>query len=354
MPKFSLLCLAALLAAAAGCCTHVPPRPNEPTAHYQMGDSFVLAGEQPGRLQFLPTSLPPIKVRSTYLDRQPDTIQYQENRDFVIDYQSGTIRRTSASSIPDYSTNMLYGKTNFDHSQFAGYGNKPFLVYADYAHKEKATSLIQPSQKKLLPHTYKKLRGGEKLKIVAYGDSITAGGEATQPGLIYWQRWANELQRKYPRAKIEAINGATGGDTTRNGIERLQAKVLDQQPDLVIIAFGMNDNNVAPFGVPLEEFKRNLGVIIDRIQSGTKAEIILVSAFPPNPNWRFGSKQMANYAGATGQVAREKRCAFADVYPNWITVAARKQPEDLLGNNINHPNDFGHWIYFQVMNNLGL
>ena len=30
-----------------------------------------------------------------------------------------------------------------------------------------------------------------------------------------------------------------------------------------------------------------------------------------------------------------------------MSIAARKKPEDLLGNNINHPNDYGHWVYFR-------
>jgi len=25
-----------------------------------------------------------------------------------------------------------------------------------------------------------------------------------------------------------------------------------------------------------------------------------------------------------------------------------------LANNINHPNDFGHWIYFQALEGIGL
>ena len=60
------------------------------------------------------------------------------------------------------------------------------------------------------------------------------------------------------------------------------------------------------------------------------------------------------YADATEQVAREKHCAFADVYHLWQQLAARKKPEDLLGNNINHPNDYGHWIYFRALLSLRL
>ncbi len=63
---------------------------------------------------------------------------------------------------------------------------------------------------------------------------------------------------------------------------------------------------------------------------------------------------MAAYAAATEQVAREKQCAFADVYHVWMSMGERKKPEDLLGNNINHPNDFGHWLYLQAFETLRL
>ena len=90
------------------------------------------------------------------------------------------------------------------------------------------------------------------------------------------------------------------------------------------------------------------------IRAQTGAEIILFSAFPPNPHWKFGSHHMADYAAVTAEVAKEMNCAYADIFDNWQTLAARKKPEDLLGNNINHPNNFGHWIYFRVFNQLGL
>jgi acyl-CoA thioesterase I len=81
---------------------------------------------------------------------------------------------------------------------------------------------------------------------------------------------------------------------------------------------------------------------------------VLFSAFPPNPKWHYGSHHMEAYAAATEQVAREKQCALAAVYPVWMSLAARKAPEDLLANDINHPNDFGHWLYFQAFQAMGL
>ena len=54
------------------------------------------------------------------------------------------------------------------------------------------------------------------------------------------------------------------------------------------------------------------------------------------------------------RVAAETDCAFADVYTRWQALNGRKKPEDVLGNNINHPNDYGHWIYFTVLESIGL
>jgi lysophospholipase L1-like esterase len=187
---------------------------------------------------------------------------------------------------------------------------------------------------------------------VAFGDSITNGGDATRPELIFWRRWVDGLRQKYPSASITAVNGATGGDTITRGLQRLQARVIDVRPDLVVIGFGMNDHNTR--GVPLPDFERQLTEMITRIRTSTSAEIVVCSTFPPNPRWTHGSQRMAEYAAATAGVAGAMRCAYADVFSNWQTMMARKKPEDILANNINHPNDFGHWIYYRVFDALGL
>lgn len=316
------------------------------------GDSVVLVGDAPSFLCHVPAAGCAVRVRNTYLPGLTNTIDYVEGRDYLLDRATGTIRRGPESRIPDFGTNILYGREQFDHSKFPGYGNTAFFAFIDYSFRKNAVWPVEPRQAEFLSSTRRKLARGGKVKIVAYGDSITAGGEATRPDLIFWRRWAEELRRKYPRAKITDINGATGGDTTAQGLQRLQTKVLDEKPDLVLIAFGMNDHNIG--SVPVPRFESNLTEMISRIRASTSAEIILLSAFPPNPKWKFGSHHMEDYAVATARVARQNKCAYADVYDNWVSLAERKKPEDLLGNNINHPNDFGHWIYLRALEELGL
>lgn len=342
-----------LLLAVAGAATFLAGCATDPRHHpeAQVGESVVFIGEEPAALAHPPVRGQPLVVRNTY---QPsaDSLTYVEGRDFVVDYAAGTVRRTPDSRLPDFRRNMLFGQEGFDHSKFPGFGNAGYFAFVDYSFVPVAAWPVQARQTDLLPSTQARLQAGRALKIVAYGDSITAGGDASKPGLIFWQRWADELQRNHPTAHVTAVNGATGGDSTVQGLERLQAKVLDEKSDLVLLGFGMNDHNVG--GVPIPQFEENLKQMIARIRNEARAEVVLVSAFPPNPKWKFGSHRMGDYAEATRRVAQEAACAYADVFTNWQAVVARKKPEDLLGNNINHPNDFGHWIYFRVLDALGL
>ena len=347
-PKPSSLLLTAAITATllTGCVTGPKGR-----LAREFGESIVFVGEEPAALAHIPRPGQPFSVRSTY-QHQSGTTEYVEGPDFVVDYSRGTLRRTPDSRLPDFRKNVLFGQENFDHGKFPGFGNGGYFGFVDYSFSQIEPWPVQAQQIKLLGATRKKLRAGQELKIVAFGDSITAGGDASKPELIFWRRWADQLQRNYPKARVTAVNGATGGDSTVQGLQRLESKVLQENPDVVLVGFGMNDHNVG--GVPIPQFEKNLHEMIGRIRDSTHAEVVLFSTFPPNPKWKFGSHRMEEYAAATARVAREAACAYADVFRNWQSLAVRKKPEDLLGNNINHPNDFGHWIYFRVLSGLGL
>jgi acyl-CoA thioesterase-1 len=316
------------------------------------GESLVLPGEEPGRLALRPIRHGSVVVRSQYDPAAPGCRTYQEGFDYSVDYASGTVRRLPGSAIPDYRRNITFGLPKFDHNDHPGFGNYRDFIYVDYAHQDPLMWPVQQSQAALLPRTTARLREGRSLSVSAFGDSITAGGDATAPGLIYWERWLTALRRRYPGASIRGENAATGGDTTMHGLHRLEEKVLARKPDLVLVAFGMNDQNVG--GVPEPVFRENLELMVERIRSATGAEVILLSSILPNPAWKYTSGRMEAYGRLTEEVARAKACAFADVLGNWKTFVDRKKHEDLLANNVNHPNDFGHWIYYQVLEQLGL
>jgi len=91
-----------------------------------------------------------------------------------------------------------------------------------------------------LPRVARKLHAGEPITIVALGSSSTAGYGTSSSAYTYPSRLAEQLRRKYPRARISVINRGMGGQEVPQMMERLQSSVLDSSPDLVIWQLGTN------------------------------------------------------------------------------------------------------------------
>jgi lysophospholipase L1-like esterase len=274
-------------------------------------------------------------------------VVYEEGRDFVVDYGKGTISRTADSRIPDYSTHVLYDLKDFDHTKFTDWGNHKFFVWADYE-TTNGKAWAQPNdQSQYLASVRRKLEAGGPFKIASYGDSITAGGEASEEQFRFQQRYAQHLRTLFPKAEITVQDVSISGYSSQQGIDWFD-KYLGtvEKPDLVLVGFGMNDHNIG--GPEPAEFERRIVALVELIRERKGADVILFSAFPPNENWHYGTHRMGEFATATKQAAAEAKCAYVDVFSTCQMVLARKDQSSLLGNNINHPNDFGHWLYEQA------
>jgi acyl-CoA thioesterase I len=312
------------------------------------GESLVLASTISGKLCFDSITRKSVVVRSTYLTNDAMCKVYSEGIDYIVDYRYGEIKRTINSSIPDYSENPLYGKKDFDQTQYSNYSNHPYFIWIDYTTKNGQQLAIPNDQGKYLVNFRKKIELGLPVTLVSYGNSITAGGEASSTELRFQYRWVNYLKRIFPKADIKIEDVSIPGYTSKQGIELWDDYIGKTSPDLVIVGWGMNDHNILSVGgnTP-EQFKKNLVILVGMIKERKKAEVILYSSCPPNDDWHFGSHSMELYAEATKQAALESNCAYVDVYNTWKIVLERKDQSSLLGNNINHPNDFGHWLYEQ-------
>jgi lysophospholipase L1-like esterase len=336
-----------LLTAAEGSATPVKP------VRVQ-GESLVLVKTEPGKLCFDKVVKGSLVLRSTYAADKEGSIVFTEGADYVVDYAKGTIARTEGSRIPDFSTNMLYGQEDFDHTKFPGFTNHPWFVWADYQTMHAKPWARPNDQTKYLVETKRKLAAGGPFKIATCGDSITFGGEASETKYRFQWRYAAHLQAEFPKAQIEVQDVSISGYSSQQGIDWFD-KYLGtvDRPDLVLVGFGMNDHNIG--GPEPDKFTANLVEIVRLVREHKPgAEIILYSCFPPNDKWHYGRHRMADFAKATRQAAQEAGCAYADVFDTWDMVLQRKDQSSLLGNNINHPNDFGHWMYEQAFEAMGL
>jgi acyl-CoA thioesterase-1 len=75
------------------------------------------------------------------------------------------------------------------------------------------------------------------------------------------------------------VNASVSGDTSRNGLSRIDAVLKDHHPEIVIIALGGNDGLR---GIPFREIESSLAGIIERCKRNN-TEILLVGVrLPPN------------------------------------------------------------------------
>ncbi len=108
--------------------------------------------------------------------------------------------------------------------------------------------------------------------IVAFGDSLTFGY-----GVDEENKWTNILARALG---CRVINSGICGNTSSEGLCRIEEDVLKYRPDYVIINFGMNDHFIKTDGskeakVSLKKFEQNLEEMIYLIKENKSVPILV-------------------------------------------------------------------------------
>lgn len=79
------------------------------------------------------------------------------------------------------------------------------------------------------------------------------------------------------------INSGVPNENTRHLLKRVNADVLNQQPDLVIIMIGANDTIESTDLVPLDEYRENLTALVKSIQHAGSLIMLLTLPFCYEP-----------------------------------------------------------------------
>lgn len=200
-------------------------------------------------------------------------------------------------------------------------------------------------QKRFIKRTVADLQDGCGVTIVVFGDSITAGYAVRRGFPSFWKEM---LERRYPDARIELINSGISGETSMDGLARLDWSVLSYEPDLVTINFGIND---CVLGLGLEEFEMNFVEMIRRIRAGPGSEILLLSSQPlETPPY---DRMVLDYYQAIERVARELEVGFLDVYGAWMERVRQGTPlASLILPGLDHPNEAGYRIIAEELMKL--
>jgi len=282
---------------------------------------------------------------------RPDTIltvsrasgaeTFREGVDYGIDHTRGRITRLPESRMPEIGRDAVAAEGAPLHHH---------VVDITYTHAADRESWRPTNAAGALPRLARLLQRGEPLTMCVIGDSIAEGYDSSgfhgwppqQPGFA--RLVARGLEEEYGGA-VDLRNLAIAGSTAADA---LWAQVGDAfaAPDLAIVAFGMNDASYAD----APEFSANIAAVLKRIRDAApRAEVVLVTPMLPTAacSWVVHAR-FEEYRAALARLTGDG-VALADVTATWTRIVARKNPLDLSGNGLNHPNDFGHRVYAQVI-----
>ena len=201
-----------------------------------------------------------------------------------------------------------------------------------------------------LPRFSRLLRTREAAcRITWLGDSISEGYNASgflklPPYQPPFAELVAEALRDFFSVNLDFRNHARNGAATGYPLSD-PSIFLPDKPDLLVIAFGMNDLAVAG---GLKTYLDNIREIIRlNREVSPETEYLLVSPMSGNPEWRNTPVEMTkSFAEALRGLAENSgpEIGFADIFPVWSSLLQRKNFFDLTGNGVNHPNDYGHKV----------
>lgn len=181
--------------------------------------------------------------------------------------------------------------------------------------------------------------------IVCLGDSVTGVYYHTGGWGAYPEMLEVALKRLHPKSTIKVINAGISGQTTENGLARLDADVLSKKPDLVTVSFCLNDVT----RIPIDIYKKNLIETVNRCRAA-KAQVVLCT---PNAVIDTGGRprsKLIQYCEILHQVGREMSVPVCDQYQ---AGEAHRQRDPwgwrlTLSDEI-HPNMDGHKLMAQEL-----
>lgn len=348
-----------------------------------------------GKEDRLPLLFQPTQI--LYVSSYDGSVTYENGVDFFVT-PDGKISLTENTRIPFITAEEFYHNDPTSILKTMRNGKEVFTYWGDgdlmtkyqicvtYSHAGADGAYRPPCRRHSFEKLISKLRGGEDITILVFGDSITTGATCSynfgappfMPSYaqltvdyiaqrygytVNYIKTELEKQVKVPdetsvfgnRGFINYINTAVGGWNSAHAVEHFDERVGKWAEkygcDLFIFAFGMNDGSRTP-----AELCSNFKNVFDRLLDITpSASILAVSTMLPNTEATNGWYKNQNvYEDEMLSLAKEYEnsgvsCVVAPVTSMSRFVAERKRFRDHSANNINHPNDFMMRLYAQTV-----
>ena len=180
------------------------------------------------------------------------------------------------------------------------------------------------------------------------------------PEETYHRIFHRDLESFFPNSTINLTNSGISGETATQALTRFERDVLNYYPDLLLIAFGLNDSTLGRDEI--SGFSSAIREMIQTIKSRGSTTIVLLT--PPfmatartyriHPQHEEAAEIiirtqtegiLGDYAQALRDLAKAENVLLADVYAEWSRL--QKMGTDLnswLANGLNHPDVRGHQL----------
>jgi lysophospholipase L1-like esterase len=215
------------------------------------------------------------------------------------------------------------------------------------SYPEKAKPKPAPAEQ-LVPKALQKLRTGKKLRILAWGDSVTVGTYVPDPA---HERWQEQFV-----ADIELVTEAWGGRNTGSYLaeppgseHNYREKVLGAKPDLIVSEF-VNDAGLNP-----QQVEERYSALLKDFQS-IGAEWIILTPHYVRPDWmglnreRDIDKDPRPYVAGLREFAARHQVALADASLRYGRLWRQGIPyTTLMLNSINHPDAHGMRLFAEAL-----
>jgi len=238
-------------------------------------------------------------------------------------------------------------------------GPEHLFPILETAYPEPPKSSPAPAER-WLPRTLKKLQTGERLRVLAWGDSVTVGTYVPDWEHNRWQeQFVARLRQRFPKANLELVTEAWGGRNTSSYLgeppgspHNYREKVLGAKPDLIVSEF-VNDAGLNPPQVE-ERYRKLLGDF-----QGIGAEWIILTPHYVRPDWMGLTREREidddprPYVAGLRQFAAGHPVALADAARRYGRLWRQGIPyTTLLLNSINHPDARGLGLFADALMEL--
>ena len=214
--------------------------------------------------------------------------------------------------------------------------------------------LLDDIQPQMIPGKFKpakidgviaKMKAGQPVKILCFGDSITAGtGLRDRENERYATVLQGMLRKHYKNDKIEVRSVAVGGAHTYQSIGWLDRDLeKGGMPDAATMLIGYNNRSACQ---TKEFYAAHLEQWIDRFafKTGGKAAVVLIPAVQGVP--RFHDQQ--DMADATREIAAKRGLQIAPIDEAIAKLGPVRYKAEYLADSV-HPKPAGHKLFAEVL-----